>query len=102
MKNDAIALLKAGDPDGALGALQTQVRAAAEYILQNREKDDLIALQRSGKENILHDTVNSHTAWLLLRNLAAMDTAYGEGDYEKVVVFIDEIVQNPVWLQSAE
>ena len=27
MKNDAIALLKAGDPDGALGALQTQVRA---------------------------------------------------------------------------
>ena len=72
----------------------------AEAILQENKavktenyfSGDLIEIKR-GKEQMkdLDKTRNTHTAWKLSRALAELDTAYGQGDFDRACSLIGEI-----------
>ncbi len=53
---------------------------------------DLLAIKRSpDKPKDLEKTVNSHTAWRLIRALAELDAAYGAGDTDGACAAIAEV-----------
>jgi hypothetical protein len=53
---------------------------------------DLLAIKRSPeKQKDLEKTINSHTAWKLVRALAELDDAYGRGDTDGACSAINEI-----------
>jgi hypothetical protein len=78
----------------------------AEAILQQNKavktenyfSGDLIEIKR-GKEQMkdLEKSKNTHTAWKLARALAELDTAYGQGDYDRACTLIGDIGNMPLF-----
>jgi len=74
------------------------MKQAEEVFARLRQKPDgqymgdLLAIKRSPeKQNDLEKTINSHTAWKLVRALAELDDAYGRGDTDGACSAITEI-----------
>lgn len=80
------------------GALMKQAEAVlAQLRLASTEESfmgDLLAIKRDqDKSKDLEKTVNSHTAWRLIRALAELDAAYGAGDTDGACTAIAEVAR---------
>lgn len=59
----------------------------ANLLLRTHKHDDL----RKVKVDQMQSSANSSTAWLLIRLLADLDIAYGQGDYGSAIVVLEKI-----------
>jgi hypothetical protein len=67
--------------------LRRHYTARANEILRSRPQDDL----RKLKPGELETTENSHYAWRLVRVLADLDVAYGQGDFDRACALLADL-----------
>jgi len=66
---------------------RTHFAEQAHRVLRAAPVEDLRRVNKSDRAT----TKDSHTAWLMLRTLAELETAYGQGDFDKACGLIAEI-----------
>jgi hypothetical protein len=70
-------------------AFRKEVTERAHQVLRSQEINDL----RRIKESKIKETKNSQTAWMLLRALAELDNAYGQGNYANACELFPDIAK---------